>query len=138
MQAGARCEEPRRKRRDFFQGKSSFGAIVLKTLFAIPPRLQTGASWLFPMNAIVKATQTWLDHVGQRLSPNRRRWLYVFVGWRLLLCLVNLTKRNRREILTVVLKSEDRFGETKMLLDWVFFNHRWEELAPPLTPTIHL
>lgn len=49
-------------------------------------------------------------------------------------CLVNLAKNNGREILTVVLKSEDRFKETERLLDWVFFNHRWEEITPSTHP----
>ncbi|MBL7159322.1 D-alanyl-D-alanine carboxypeptidase [Candidatus Microgenomates bacterium] len=45
-------------------------------------------------------------------------------------CLVNLTKKGEREVVTVILKSEDRFGETERLLDWVFLNHRWEEITP--------
>jgi len=49
-------------------------------------------------------------------------------------CLVNLTKRDEREILTVILKSEDRFAETERLLDWVFLNHRWEEIIPAIHP----
>lgn len=55
-------------------------------------------------------------------------------------CLVNLTKRGKREILTVVLKSEDRFKETEILLDWVFLNHRWEKILPQksvFTPATH-
>lgn len=46
-------------------------------------------------------------------------------------CLINLAKRQEREereILTVVLKSEDRFQETEALFNWVFLNHRWEEI----------
>lgn len=39
--------------------------------------------------------------------------------------LVNLTKRNNREVLTVILGSDDRFGETKALTDWVFDNYTW-------------
>lgn len=50
-------------------------------------------------------------------------------------CLINLAKKGNHEILTVVLKSEDRFGETEMLLDWVFLNHRWQEVMPVFTPT---
>lgn len=46
-------------------------------------------------------------------------------------CLINLTKKEKRQILTVVLKSEDRFEETQKILDWVFLNHRWEEVSPP-------
>lgn len=53
-------------------------------------------------------------------------------------CLINLDKKEGREILTVVLKSEDRFGETEALLDWVFSNHRWEEVTPPSIPSIPL
>lgn len=49
-------------------------------------------------------------------------------------CLVNLTKRNGREILTVILKSEDRFGETQKILDWVFLNYRWEVITPATHP----
>lgn len=48
-------------------------------------------------------------------------------------CLVNLAKKGEREILTVILKSGDRFGETQKLLDWVFLNYRWEVT----TPTTH-
>jgi D-alanyl-D-alanine carboxypeptidase len=41
--------------------------------------------------------------------------------------LINLTKRNDHEILTVVLGSDDRFSETKILTDWVFDNFTWSE-----------
>lgn len=44
-------------------------------------------------------------------------------------CLVNLTKKEGREILSVVLKSDDRFQETERLLDWVFQNYRWENVS---------
>ncbi|MCR4263687.1 MAG: D-alanyl-D-alanine carboxypeptidase [Candidatus Roizmanbacteria bacterium] len=39
--------------------------------------------------------------------------------------LINITKRNGEEILTVVLGSDDRFGETKTLTDWIFTNFTW-------------
>jgi D-alanyl-D-alanine carboxypeptidase len=42
-------------------------------------------------------------------------------------CLVSYTVRNHRKIITVVLDSADRFGETAILIDWVWANHRWEE-----------
>ena len=42
--------------------------------------------------------------------------------------LVNLTKRNGHSVLTVILGSDDRFGETRVLTDWVFNNYDW----PPL------
>ena len=45
-------------------------------------------------------------------------------------CLVNLTKKNEREIVTVILKSEDRFGETERLLNWFFLNYYWEKIIP--------
>lgn len=35
-------------------------------------------------------------------------------------CLVAVTERNGQKILTVVLGSKDRFGETKKLIDWAF------------------
>ncbi len=45
-------------------------------------------------------------------------------------CLVGYTQRDNRGVITVVLKSEDRFGETKKLVDWAFSNHRWENFIP--------
>jgi len=39
--------------------------------------------------------------------------------------LVNLTKRGGHEVLTVILGSEDRFGETQNLTDWVFNSYMW-------------
>lgn len=40
--------------------------------------------------------------------------------------LVGLVDRNGHRILTVVLNSSDRFGETKALMNWVFENYKWE------------
>jgi len=42
-------------------------------------------------------------------------------------CLVAAAQRNGRQVLTVVLGSEDRFDETQALLDWVFSNYTWQE-----------
>ena len=39
--------------------------------------------------------------------------------------LVGLIERNNQTILTVMLNSGDRFGETKNLLDWIFKNYTW-------------
>lgn len=39
--------------------------------------------------------------------------------------LVTTAQRNGRQILIVLLKSEDRFGETEQLLEWVFTNFSW-------------
>lgn len=41
-------------------------------------------------------------------------------------CLITDTVRNGREIITVVLGSEDRFGESRQLIEWAFANHEWK------------
>lgn len=43
--------------------------------------------------------------------------------------LVNLTKRDGHRILTVILGSDDRFGETATLTNWLFANYHWIDLA---------
>lgn len=40
--------------------------------------------------------------------------------------LVGLVERDNHKILTVVLGSDDRFGETQKLMDWVFANFSWD------------
>lgn len=40
--------------------------------------------------------------------------------------LIGLVERNNHKVLTVVLGSKDRFGETKRLMDWVYSNFVWE------------
>lgn len=40
--------------------------------------------------------------------------------------LVGLVDRNNHKILTVVLGSDDRFGETEKLFDWVYQNYSWD------------
>lgn len=40
--------------------------------------------------------------------------------------LVSYVERNDRRIVIVLLKSDDRFGETSKLVDWVFDNHEWK------------
>jgi len=47
-------------------------------------------------------------------------------------CLVAYTEKEGRGIITVVLGSQDRFGETKKLIDWVFANYRWLEITPSI------
>lgn len=42
-------------------------------------------------------------------------------------CLVASANRNGKRILTVVLGSLDRFGETEYLIEWAYANHHWEE-----------
>lgn len=44
-------------------------------------------------------------------------------------CLVTLVQKNDHKIILVVLGSEDRFGETTRLIDWVFSNFKWEEIT---------
>lgn len=41
--------------------------------------------------------------------------------------LVGLVERNGRRVLTVVLRSTDRFGETKTLMDWIYKNYTWTQ-----------
>ena len=44
-------------------------------------------------------------------------------------CVVTLVKRDDHEVLTVVLRSEDRFRETNDLISWVFQNYKWVDIA---------
>lgn len=39
---------------------------------------------------------------------------------------VGLVDRNGHKVITVVLNSKDRFGETKTLMDWVYKNYTWD------------
>lgn len=43
--------------------------------------------------------------------------------------LVTYIERDNRKIMIAVLGSQDRFGETKELIDWIFENYSWEEVA---------
>ena len=47
-------------------------------------------------------------------------------------CLVGYAERDGRGIISVVLGSQDRFGETAELINWAFSAHRWEATAPPI------
>lgn len=44
--------------------------------------------------------------------------------------LVTYIERDDRKVMTVVLGSSDRFGETKELIEWLFANYTWEEVIP--------
>lgn len=44
--------------------------------------------------------------------------------------LITLIERNGHRIITVVLHSQDRFGDTSRLIDWVFGNYQWEVIGP--------
>ncbi|MDQ3239670.1 MAG: D-alanyl-D-alanine carboxypeptidase, partial [bacterium] len=41
--------------------------------------------------------------------------------------LVSSVVRDNRRVVFVVLKSNDRFGETKKLVEWVYSNHEWRK-----------
>lgn len=41
-------------------------------------------------------------------------------------CLVVITEREGHRIVTAVLASQDRFGETRALIEWAFASHRWQ------------
>lgn len=44
--------------------------------------------------------------------------------------LVTYIERDGHKIMIAVLGSQDRFGETKELIDWVFSSYKWEEVRP--------
>jgi len=46
--------------------------------------------------------------------------------------LVSSVMRNNKRIVVVLLKSNDRFGETKQLVDWVYANHEWRDIKPKM------
>ena len=45
--------------------------------------------------------------------------------------MVTEVKKNGQSVLFVLLKSRDRFGETKTLIDWVFNNFIWQNITVP-------
>ncbi len=44
--------------------------------------------------------------------------------------LVTYIERDGHKIMIAVLGSQDRFGETKELIDWIFANYKWQEVNP--------
>jgi len=46
--------------------------------------------------------------------------------------LVVYVERDGKKILLTLLGSQDRFGETKELIDWVFANYEWKEVTYPV------
>jgi len=44
--------------------------------------------------------------------------------------LITLVERNGHRVITVVLHSQDRFGDTSKLIDWIFGNYQWQVLLP--------
>lgn len=45
--------------------------------------------------------------------------------------LVTYIERDGREIMISLLSSQDRFGETKEIINWIFENYTWEEVKYP-------
>jgi len=45
--------------------------------------------------------------------------------------LVTYIERDNRKIMIALLGSQDRFGETKELIDWIFSNYSWKEVKYP-------
>lgn len=45
--------------------------------------------------------------------------------------LITKATRNGNSVIVVILGSQDRFGETKQLIDWVFNNYQWENTTEP-------
>lgn len=44
-------------------------------------------------------------------------------------CLITYTERDGHRIITVVLNSQDRFEESKALIEWFFANHSWIQIG---------
>ena len=45
-------------------------------------------------------------------------------------CLVSLINKDNQNMVAAVLGSQDRFGETKVLVDWILTNYDWQIIAP--------
>ena len=45
--------------------------------------------------------------------------------------LVTYVVRNNHRVMIALLGSQDRFGETKELIDWIFGNYNWQEVKYP-------
>lgn len=43
--------------------------------------------------------------------------------------LVTFVRRDNKNVVVAVLSSQDRFGETTELIDWIFGNYKWEEVS---------
>ncbi len=48
--------------------------------------------------------------------------------------LVTYIERDGHRIIIALLGSQDRFGETKELINWIFANYKWEEVKLPYSP----
>lgn len=45
--------------------------------------------------------------------------------------LVTYINRDNRRVMIAILGSQDRFGETKELIDWIYKNYNWKEVKSP-------
>ena len=45
--------------------------------------------------------------------------------------LVTYIVRDNHKVMIALLGSQDRFGETKELIDWIFGNYNWQEVKYP-------
>jgi len=48
--------------------------------------------------------------------------------------LVTYIVRNNRKVMIAVLGSQDRFGETTELINWIFANYEWQKVDSPHSP----
>lgn len=48
--------------------------------------------------------------------------------------LITYIERDGHKVMIAVLGSQDRFGETKELIDWIFSNYEWQEVKLPQSP----
>jgi hypothetical protein len=89
------------------------------------------------MNLTIRATQTLLDYVGQRLTPTRIRWLYIFIAWRFVLWVVMIVAQ-ATVLSTGKWTQYLYFLSTARLTDWGYYpliNH-WIEY-PPIFPWLN-
>jgi D-alanyl-D-alanine carboxypeptidase (penicillin-binding protein 5/6) len=50
--------------------------------------------------------------------------------------LVTYIERDEKRIMIVLLSSQDRFGETEELINWIFENYEWQEVKLSFEETI--
>jgi len=47
--------------------------------------------------------------------------------------LITYLERDNKRIMIALLGSQDRFGETEELINWIFASYTWQEVSPPST-----
>ena len=45
--------------------------------------------------------------------------------------LVTYVERDGRKVMIALLGSQDRFGETQELIEWIFANYEWKKVSYP-------